>query len=292
MNIISYDIEEWYIEQKFHEGRKEKYKEYDGYLEKILDVLDEHNTSATFFCLGKIATEFPHVVQTIAQRGHEIGCHSNEHMWLTKMTPKELRTDTLEAIKALEDVAGQRVASYRAPAFSIGEKNKWAIEILAECGIERDSSIFPAKRDFGGFDTFPSTTPTLVEVNGCTLKEYPISTTKILGKALAYSGGGYFRLFPYNFIKKRINASDYAVSYFHIGDLLHSKDGIMSRKDYEVYFKEPGTYINRIKRYIKSGLGTKSAFGKMCKLISTCEYTSLEQADNMVEWKNNNKIVL
>lgn len=292
MNIISYDIEEWYIEQKFHGGRKEKYKEFDDYLGRILDVLDENKTSATFFCLGQIATNFPNVVKSIAKRGHEIGCHSNNHTWLTKMTPKELKGDTSDAIKALEDVTGQQVISYRAPAFSVKEENKWAFEILAECGIERDSSIFPVKRDFGGFETFATTTPTIVEINGCALKEFPISTTKILGKTVAYSGGGYFRLFPYDFIKKRMNASYYAISYFHIGDFLHYKGGLMSRADYEVYFKESGTHINRVKRYIKSRLGTKSAFDKMCKLIRDSKYTSMENADNLIDWKNNTKIAL
>lgn len=292
MNIISYDIEEWYIEKKFHGGRKEKYKEFDEYLDRILDTLDANKTAATFFCLGKIASEFPYVVKNIVERGHEIGCHSNEHLWLTKMTPEELRSDTLEAIKTLEDIAGQRVVSYRAPAFSIGEKNKWAVEILAECGIERDSSIFPAERDFGGFATFIAQTPVSVEYNGAHIKEFPISTTNLLGKTIAYSGGGYFRLFPYSFIKRHLADSDYAISYFHIGDLIHNKGGMMSRKDYETYFKEPGTYINRLKRYVKSGLGTKLAFDKMCKLIETCDYTSLEKADEMIDWEHVNKIIL
>lgn len=292
MNIISYDIEEWYIEKKFRGGRNEKYQEFDAYLNKILDTLDANNTTATFFCLGKIASEFPNVVKTIAQRGHEIGCHSNEHMWLTKMTPEELRNDTITAIKALEDVSGQRVVSYRAPAFSIGESNKWAVEVLAECGIERDSSIFPAQRDFGGFAAFPSTSPVLVKSNGIIIKEFPISTANLFGKVMAYSGGGYFRFFPYSFIKRHINTSDYAISYFHIGDLLHNKGGMMSREDYENYFKEPGTYVNRLKRYVKSGLGTKSAFKKMCKLIENCDYTSLAVADGNIDWEKVNKILL
>ena len=34
---------------------------------------------------------------------------------------------------------------------SIGEENLWVFDILAENGITTDSSIFPSKRDFGGF---------------------------------------------------------------------------------------------------------------------------------------------
>ena len=79
MNILSFDIEEWYIEKKFSGGRQERYQEFDRYLKLILDTLYENNTKATFFCLGKMATDFPEVIKLIANKGHEIGCHSDEH---------------------------------------------------------------------------------------------------------------------------------------------------------------------------------------------------------------------
>ena len=286
MKIVSFDIEEWYIEKIYGSCRNEKYQEFDQYLKKILEVLEQHNTKATFFCLGKIATDFPEVIRIISEKGHEIGCHSNEHLWLTQMTPEQLKKDTHDAISALEDVCGQKVVSYRAPAFSIGQNNKWAIEILAEEGIERDASIFPAQRDFGGFASFPTDNPTKISYNGITLKEFPICLTKLIGKEIAYSGGGYFRFFPLKFIQNRIDTSNYIMTYFHIGDLLHNKGGIMSRNDYEIYFKEPGTLQNRLIRYVKSNLGTKGAFDKMCKLIENNNFISLEKADSLINWDN------
>lgn len=286
MNILSYDIEEWYIEKKFSGNRTEKYIEYDRYLNAILDKLDACETKATFFCLGKIATDFPYVIKNISSRGHEIGCHSNEHLWLTQMTPEQLKKDTHDAISALEDVCGQKVVSYRAPAFSIGQNNKWAIEILAEEGIERDASIFPAQRDFGGFASFPTDNPTKISYNGITLKEFPICLTKLMGKEIAYSGGGYFRFFPFKFIQNRILKSQYIMTYFHIGDLLHQKEGIMSRKEYETYFKESGTLQNRLIRYVKSNLGTKGAFDKMNRLIENNDFISLKEANSLINWEN------
>lgn len=292
MNILTFDIEEWYIEKKFSGGRREKYQEFDKYLKLILDKLDETNTKATFFCLGKIASDFPEVIKSIAEKSHDIGCHSNEHLWLTKMSEKQLQQDTHDAISALEDVCGQKVISYRAPAFSIGDNNKWAIEILANEGIEIDASIFPAKRDFGGFSSFPTDSPTTISYNGITIKEFPICLTKFMGKELAYSGGGYFRFFPYWFVKNKINSSQYNMSYFHIGDLLHNKGGIMSREKYEEYFKEAGTLKNRMTRYIKSNLGTKGAFDKMTKLIDKCEFISLKQANLYIDWTKTKNIDL
>lgn len=284
MNILTFDIEEWYIEKKFSGGSREKYQEFDKYLKLILEKLDETNTKATFFCLGKIASDFPEVIKSIAEKGHDIGCHSNEHLWLTKMSKEQLQQDTHDAISALEDVCGQKVISYRAPAFSIGDNNKWAIEILAKEGLEIDASIFPAKRDFGGFASFPTDSPTTVSYNGITIKEFPICLTKFMGKELAYSGGGYFRFFPYCFVKNKINSSQYTMSYFHIGDLLHNKGGIMSREKYEEYFKEAGTLKNRMTRYIKSNLGTKGAFDKMTKLIDEYKFMSLKEANLAIDW--------
>lgn len=290
MNIISFDIEEWYVEKKFRGAREEKYRQYDEMLDKILESLDERGYKATFFCLGRIATDFPHVIKRIAAQGHEIGCHSHEHLWLTAMTPEQLRADTKDAIAALEDVSGQKVESYRAPAFSIGDKNKWALEILAECGITRDASIFPAVRDFGGFASFQEDTPCIIESNGVQIKEFPIPVTKILGKTRAFSGGGYFRFFPLWYIKRELDNRPYGMCYFHIGDLISESKKMLSREEYERYFKKPGTFLNRLKRYIKGNLGTASSFAKMEKLMSSTEFISLKKADELLNWDKTIKI--
>ena len=148
MNILTFDIEEWFIEKNYFGGRTEKYSEFDAVLEKILNLLDEVNLKATFFCVGEMALSFSHVIKKIKKRGHEIGCHSNRHLWLNKLSYNEVIADTSNAIDNLEQCIGSKVISYRAPAFSIGESNKWVFEVLSNCGIERDASIFPAKREF------------------------------------------------------------------------------------------------------------------------------------------------
>lgn len=284
MNILTFDIEEWFIEKQFDGARSEKYQEFDRYLNKILDLLDETRTRATFFCLGKIAADFPCVVKSISERGHEIGCHSNTHLWLTQMTLEQLRADTHDAIAALQDVAGQKVVSYRAPAFSIGEQNKWALEILASEGIERDASIFPAKRDFGGFDSFPTASPTIISYNGVQIKEFPICLASLLGKQVAYSGGGYFRMFPYWLIRKLMKENEYVMTYFHIGDFLQNKGGLMSKSEYEEYFKEAGTLKNRLTRYVKSNLGTRNSYAKMERLLKHDNFISINDADCIMSW--------
>lgn len=283
MNLLTFDIEEWYLNQK-KGGPVEKNAEYDRYLNAILNKLDERKLKATFFCVGEMGRLFPEVIRKIQQRGHEIGCHSNIHTWLNKMTEAECREDTHQAVDSLEQCIGEKVRSYRAPAFSIGEKNKWAFEILAENGIERDASIFPAARDFGGFPHFGQKTPCIVEYNGIRIKEFPICTTKVMGKEMAYSGGGYFRFFPLGFVEKRMRRSPYAMCYFHIGDLIPESHGVMSREAYEAYFKEKGTLKARYLRYFKSNLGKKTAFSRMMYLIDKMDFFNLSQSDRELDW--------
>jgi polysaccharide deacetylase family protein (PEP-CTERM system associated) len=287
MNILTFDIEEWYLEEVLYGGRNFRYKQFDKTFKDLIDELDRLSIKATFFCVGKLAHKYPEVVKSIASHGHEVGCHSNEHTWLNKMDEQTLRRDTEEAVKSIEDVTGQKVVSYRAPAFSITPANRWAINVLAEYGIENDASIFPTYRDLGGYKDFPQDTPCMIEYKGAQIKEYPISLSTVLGKRIAYSGGGYFRVLPLSFIKRTINRRDYNMLYFHLNDLINQKFKLKSRKEYEDYFKEPGTLKNRVLRYLKGNIGTVEAYGKLKELLSCDTFVNIKEADKLIDWDNN-----
>ena len=208
------------------------------------------------------------------------------------MSVDECREDTRCAVDSLEQCIGEKIKSYRAPAFSIGESNKWAFEILAENGIERDSSIFPATRDLGGFPNFGQKTPCTLEYKGIKLKEFTICTANLFGKEVAYSGGGYFRFFPLWFVRNQMQKSSYSICYFHIGDLLPEKGGVPSRKEYEEYYKEPGTFKARYTRYLKTNIGKRNAFNKMAKLIDSLSFINVGEADIQLDWQTAPRIQL
>lgn len=292
MNILTFDTEEWYLEKKLHDGRPFRYKQFEDTFAHLLDDLERLGIKATFFCLGKIATGFQDVVREIARRGHEVGCHSNEHIWLTRMTEEEMYKDTTDALKALEDITGQKIVSYRAPAFSITKDNKWAVNVLADCGIENDSSIFPTSRDYGGYKGFHQDAPCLISHEGSTLKEYPVSLTSILGKPMAYSGGGYFRLLPYWFCDRMIKKREYNICYFHLNDLINERFAFKSKAEYEEYFNEPGTLKNRVLRYVKSNVGTGNAYPKLQKLLAEHAFANIEEAGKMIDWNKAQTIIL
>lgn len=108
MKILSFDIEEWYIEKHFKGGRKDKYRQYDELLDWILNTLDKSNSQATFFCVGQLAVEFPEVLKRISDNGHEVGSHSNRHLWISKMTRQEFTEDTRIAVQEIENLIGKK----------------------------------------------------------------------------------------------------------------------------------------------------------------------------------------
>lgn len=291
MNVLTFDIEEWALVKVGKYYSHEDYNAFDTFLNRILEVLDSREIKATFFCTGMMAKEFPQVVKLIHSHGHEIGCHSNQHTWMNQMSEADAREDTHAAVSSLEQCIGQKVLSYRAPAFSIGESNKWMFEILASEGIVRDSSVFSALRDFGGFPTFGAQEPCAIEYNGIELKEFPISMTKVFGRTTAYSGGGYFRFFPLWFVKNRMRISGYSICYFHVNDLV-PESCALSKEKYEDYFKEPGTFKNRYVRYLKSNIGKRGVWNKLEKLLSSFTFISLEEADNLINWKETKRVVV
>lgn len=284
MNILTFDIEEWALAKAGGYGTEELYAKYEDCLDKILELLERQNIKATFFCTGAMAKDFPHIVQKIDCAGYEVGCHSYSHSWLNKMSFQQCNEDISSAVKALEDCLGKKVTSFRAPAFSIGEENVWVFDVLAENGITTDSSIFPARRDFGGFPSFNAKTPCLISHNGINIKEYPIGLAKLFGHDVAYSGGGYFRLLPLSFINNNINNAEYSICYFHISDLISEISTVHSRQEYEDYFKEKGTLLNRYKRYFKSNIGKKRAWNKFESLIEEHNFIDIVGADDIVDW--------
>ncbi len=286
MNILTFDIEEWAIEMARIGGpRPHRMEEYDSLLGQVLDILEERNILATFFCTGKMALEFPSVVKSIASKGHEIACHSFQHTWCNKMNRHELEEDTYAAINAIEQCIGEKVKGYRAPAFSIGGNNTYAFEILAKNGIEYDSSVFPAHRDFGGFPSFEYDIPTIIESNGIQLHEFPIPMMNIIGKRIAYSGGGYFRLFPLFVVQHTMNSHSYSMLYFHMGDLVQEHKEMMTRDAYEKYFKEKGTLKRRLIRCLKSNISMGNALDKLNTLIKRNDLINLSIANETIVWK-------
>jgi peptidoglycan-N-acetylglucosamine deacetylase len=274
MNILTFDIEEWFhiLDHKSTKtaddwGRYES--RIHANMDRIFQLLDETNCRATFFCLGWVADQYPDVIRRIDAAGYEVATHSYAHQLAYEQSPAEFADDLSRSIRALQDVTGKPVRAYRAPGFSIKFLNRWVFPILIENGITIDCSVFSARRSHGGDVAFGISQPALIDVNGQLLKEFPINTVPLLGQDLIFSGGGYFRLFPYAVIRRFMQQSPYVMTYFHPRDFDPDQPLIPDLS---------------LTRRFKSYYGLAGCWPKLKRLLTDTEFIDLAEADRRVDW--------
>ena len=220
-NALTVDVEDYFQVSAFeHHIARTDWERLPCRVERNMDVilslLDERKISATFFTLGWIAERYPALVKRMAACGHEIASHGSAHRRVSDQTPKEFAEDATRSKALLEDLCGSEVKGYRAPSFSIGAANLWALEVLQEAGYRYSSSIYPIAHDHYGMPEAPRFG--FHHEKG--LLELPATTVLLFGRNLPASGGGYFRLLPYpvsRWMMKRVNRSDRepCIFYFH-----------------------------------------------------------------------------
>ena len=222
VNAMTVDVEDYFQVQAFanviDRGTWDAIPcRVEANMDHILQAFDRAGVKGTFFTLGWIADRHPGVVRAIVAAGHELASHGYGHARADGQTPEVFRDDVRRAKAILEDLGGVPVQGYRAPTFSIGRRNPWAFDVLAEEGYRYSSSIFPVRHDLYGapdaprFPYRPAAGPLL---------EIPMTTLRLGGRNLPCAGGGYFRLTPYALFRlalRRFNRAEQAagVFYFH-----------------------------------------------------------------------------
>ena len=279
MKILTFDIEDWYncdfISNNFNWNSYEV-RIYEG-VDRILQHLENENIKATFFCLGWIAQNHPDIIKRIHSHGHHIGCHSYQHQLLYRLNRKEFIEDTLKAKTLLENLIGSSVDSYRAPGFSVSENNLWVFEELYNLGFRYDCSVLSAKHDYGGFKNFKINKPVKLKLsNGNIIKEFPMSTFDKFGNSMIFSGGGYFRFYPYSLIKLFSKNSDYLMTYFHPRDFDPNQPILKNLP-----------FIRKFKSYV----GLKYSFSKFKRYTKDFDFISLKEASEKIDWNKTDTII-
>jgi len=227
LNILTVDVEEWYHGNDFDLPR-DRWPGLESRVElqtdRLLDLLDQTGARATFFVLGCVAVSHPDMVRRIHQRGHEVGSHGYYHDLVYRLTPEQFASQLAESARVISALTGRRVTCFRAPSWSITEKNPWALDVVRSCGLDTDSSIFPLRTWMYGVK---NARLDIHEIGGgaagAGLTEYPPSAVRIGGLTVPVAGGVFFRLLPYPATVaalRRINrAGRPAVVYLHPWEL-------------------------------------------------------------------------
>ncbi len=261
INVLSVDVEHWYHMSCADSTRY------------LLDIFSEHAVRATFFILGKVAEQQADLVREIHARGHEIASHGWSHTPLPRLTPAQFRTEVIRSTQLLNAITDQPVIGFRAPVFSILRDTYWALDILAECGVRYDSSIFPIGGARYGIPDFPRA-PVRYTRNGLSLVEVPLSTVRWCGLNWPVSGGGYFRLLPGRLIAalvQRINREGVPfVTYCHPYEF--DQRALLHLLPFT-----PFSWWGARRDELKTNMFRHSMRGKLARLLRASRFTSFRE---------------
>lgn len=147
----------------------------------LLDIYAKNSIISTFFFTGYIAKLYPEVVKMILPYGHEVGSHSMSHLKENGHDVTDFKKQVKllsDSKKLLEDISGQEVISFRAPALRV---NEFTAPALIETNYKIDSSV--ASQRFDMFFSFGG----LKKLNWLTAPRLPYKTSE---KSLLKKGKG------------------------------------------------------------------------------------------------------
>ena len=272
MNILGIDLEDWYhpelIRKNITLDEKIEPSVIQG-IDKILDWLRKNETLATFFVVGELLEFRPEIFDKIIENGHEIGFHTMHHTKLDNIGSKEKFT---EEIKKFEQLTKKKSKGFRAPTFSLNQTTSWAIDVLQKNNYMYDSSVVPAKTDLYGLPNaknypYKISSDSLEENDeNSEFLEFPLLTTRFLGKKIPAGGGFYLRFLPLKTIKNAIKSNEKdqipATFYIHSWELTPE-------------------FMPKISLPVKDNFITyhnlNKALPKMTEIIQNFEFTSFEK---------------
>lgn len=232
-------------------------------------MLDKYDTNATFFVLGKLAEKYPELIKEIDKAGHEIGSHSYSHKTLHELGMTKFENEIKKTNDILKSIIGKSPLGFRAPTFSIDNKNKWALDVLVKNGYMYDSSVFPVKTNLYGvpnaplFSYCPSKDDITVHDPNGPIIEYPLSVIKI-GINIPIAGGFYLRLLPISVLKhaiNQVNTKRAVVIYMH---------------PWEMYSHTQKVQLPLISHFI-TYYGINSAFNKLENLLENFTFFPIKE---------------
>jgi polysaccharide deacetylase family protein (PEP-CTERM system associated) len=267
-NVITIDVEDW--EQSSWDVGTPISDRVVRNTAKVIDILDRYACKATFFVLGKVAEQKPEVVRMIVGAGHEVASHGYGHIPVFKQTREEFRADLQKSREVIEPYLSQPMTAYRAPDFSILLRNRWALDVLLEEGFTVDSSLFPMWTGRYGIPNIPVEPHYIETLNGNKILEIPVSVLKIGFVRIPIGGGGYFRLFPQQFIIYSVASINANVSpvilYFHPYEFTPDE---MKEQMHEIKKKVPFLYR------IHQGLGRQKLLATLEEILSQNYFVTL-----------------
>jgi peptidoglycan/xylan/chitin deacetylase (PgdA/CDA1 family) len=107
-------------------------------LPRILALLRAHEIRASFFIPAWVAEHYSDAVRAIAEAGHEIGCHGDEHERVSDLPPDREEAILTRSVEVLSRLGRTRPLGYRAPAWQLSPAT---IPLLVKHGFVYSSNM-------------------------------------------------------------------------------------------------------------------------------------------------------
>ena len=100
---------------------------------RIVDLIKEYNSNATFFLVGFWAEDYPDMVKYIMDNGLEIGTHSNTHPDFTTLSEDQMRLELETSIESIKKTTNKEIELFRAP---FGAYNNTMLNLTESMGLK------------------------------------------------------------------------------------------------------------------------------------------------------------
>lgn len=98
----------------------------------LIDTLGKYNVHATFFVVGEWVDKYPESVKALADAGHEVMSHSDDHAHFSKLSESEIVANLNACNDKIEGVTGVRPTLFRCP---YGEYDDHVIKTVNSIGM-------------------------------------------------------------------------------------------------------------------------------------------------------------
>lgn len=109
----------------------------------LIDILGEYDVKATFFVVGEWVDKYPESVKALADAGHEIMTHSDDHAHFSQLTSEQIVSNLNTSCDKIEAITGVRPTLFRPP---YGEYDDHVIETV------RGMDIYPIQWSVDSLD--------------------------------------------------------------------------------------------------------------------------------------------
>jgi len=134
---VSTNVRFNFFVQSFSENRKIKEKQIaitfdDGPVEnslKILEILDDYNVKAGFFCIGKNIKKHPEIFKEIIKKGHLVGNHTYTHTRkMSALSVSRIAWEIEECNKVSQEIGEVKMKLFRPPFGIVSPKTQKALK--------------------------------------------------------------------------------------------------------------------------------------------------------------------